>query len=83
MAGVGLALVASSGWACLVAVRRRRDRGRVRARVAARLAALATMPTTGFVMGQDPVSAVVADPVRTPPERPARAEDDSTLRIPA
>jgi hypothetical protein len=83
MAGVGLALVASSGWACLVAVRRRRDRDGVRARVAARLAALATMPTTDFVMGSDPVSAAVADPVRTPPERPARAEDDPTLRIPA
>jgi outer membrane biosynthesis protein TonB len=83
MAGVGLALVASSGWACLVAVRRRRDHGRVRARVEARLAALATMPTADFVMGRDPVSAVVADPVRTPPARPARAEDHPTLRIPA
>jgi hypothetical protein len=83
MAGVGLALVASSGWACLVAVRRRRDRDGVRARVAARLAALATMPTTDFVMGSDPVSGAVADPARTPSGDLAPAEHDPTLRIPA
>jgi len=80
MAGVGLALVASSGWACLVAVRRRRDRGRVRARVAARLAALATLPSPDFVTGQDRVPAVVADPARTPPDGAAPAADDPTLR---
>jgi hypothetical protein len=83
MAGVGLALVASSGWASLVAVRRRRDRGRVRARVAARLAALATMPPTNSVMGQGPAPAAVADPARTPPGDPALAEHDPTLRKPA
>jgi hypothetical protein len=83
MAGVGLALVASSGWACLVAVRRRRDRSRFRARVAARLAALATMPPPDFVMGQDPVAAAVADPVRTPPDGAAPAAADRALRKPA
>jgi hypothetical protein len=83
MAGVGLALVASSGWASLVAVRRRRERGRVRARVAARLAALATMPPTDSVEGKDPVSGAVADPARTPSGDLAPAEHDPTLRIPA
>ena len=72
MAGVGLALVASSGWACLIAVRRRRDRGLVRARVAARLAALATMPSPDFVRGRDPVPAAVADPFEPCPTAPLR-----------
>jgi hypothetical protein len=83
MAGVGLALVASSGWACLVALRRQRDRARVRSRVAARLDALATMPPRDLVMGRDPVPAVVADPVRTLPDGAALAADDPTLRRPA
>ena len=34
-------------------------------------------------MDQDPVSAAVADPVRTPPDGAAPAEDDPTPRIPA
>ncbi len=83
MAGVGLALVASSGWACLIAVRRRRDRGLVRARVAGRLAALATMPPPGFVVGRDPVPAVIADSTRILPDGAALAADDPTLRKPA
>ena len=80
MAGVGLALVASSGWACLVAVRRRRDRGRVTARVAARLAALATMPSPDVVRHRDRVAAAGGSPVRTPPDGAAPAADDPTLR---
>jgi hypothetical protein len=83
MAGVGLAMVASSGWACLIAVRRRRDRGRVRSRVAARLAALATMPPPDFVTGRDPVPAVVVDSVRTLPGGAALPADDPTLSKPA
>ena len=80
MAGFGLALVASSGWACLIAVRRRRDRGRVRARVAARLASLATMPSPDFVRRRDRVSAPGGGPVRTPPEGATPPADDPTLR---
>ena len=83
MAGVGLALVASSGWACVVALRRQRDRARVRSRVAARLDALATMPPRDLVKGRDPVPVVVADPVRTLPDGAALAADDPTLRRPA
>jgi hypothetical protein len=83
MAGVGLALVASSGWACLIALRRQRDRARVRSRVAARLDAFATMPPPDFGMGRDPVAAVVADPVRTLADGAALAADDPTLRKPA
>jgi hypothetical protein len=41
VAGVGLTLVASGGWASLAALRRRRDRRRLAARISARLAGLA------------------------------------------
>jgi hypothetical protein len=75
MAGVGLALLASSGWASLVAVRRRRDRSRLTARIAGRLAALTAPPNRE--------TAAVVGPARTPSEGTSPAEHGPTVREPA
>ncbi len=75
MAGVGLALLASSGWATLVAVRRRRDRRRLTARIAGRIAALTAPPNRE--------TAAVPGPARTPSEVTSSAEHGPTVREPA
>jgi hypothetical protein len=75
MAGVGLALLASSGWACLVAVRRRRDRRRLTARIAGRIAALTAPPNRE--------TAAVAGPALTPSEGASPAGQGPTVREPA
>jgi hypothetical protein len=75
LAGVGLTLVASGGWASLAALRRRRDRRRLAARLEARLAALAAPP---------PEAAEGASgPVPIPPEGAAPAEHGPSARDPA
>jgi len=65
VAGVGLTLVASGGWASLAALRRRRDRRRLAARISARLAGLAAPPPRAAATSFDAVMAPVkgAQPV--------------------
>jgi outer membrane biosynthesis protein TonB len=57
VAGVGLTLVASGGWASLAALRRRRDRRRLAARISARLAGLAAPPPYAAKSSLDPGTA--------------------------
>jgi outer membrane biosynthesis protein TonB len=57
VAGVGLTLVASGGWAFLAALRRRRDRRRLAARISARLAGLAAPPPYAAATSLYPVLA--------------------------
>jgi hypothetical protein len=87
MAGVGLALLASSGWASFVAVRRRRDSNRLRARIAGRLAALAVDPPAGPAAAQAraPITAppAVPEPTRIALEGASSAERGPTVREPA
>lgn len=75
LAGVGLTLVASGGWASLAALRRRRDRRRLAARIAARIAALTAPPPEAAASTFDPVSGL--------PGGPAAAAHRPSVRDPA
>jgi hypothetical protein len=75
LAGVGLTLVASGGWASLAALRRRRDRRRLAARIEARIAALAARAPRA--------RASTFDPVPTLPGGAAAAEHGPSVRDPA
>jgi hypothetical protein len=75
LAGVGLTLVASGGWASLAALRRRRDRRRLAARIAARIAALTAPPPEAAASTFDPASGL--------PGGPAAAAHRPSVRDPA